>query len=1187
MSDEPIRLRGAQREVRDAYAASDAGLFTMNCVAGAGKSVVAHRIAAEDLLRRYVDGDRTPEQSVAVVSFTTDEAADIVPSVCDHLRTVVEHGLIPEASAVSDAEVEYLAGRVRRAPLVGTVDGLLRDVFEEIAPAVGFDETPTVGNDALLSRVHADCYEAVSSRSPHARRVERLEAAYPEGEYDRSVAEMLREALGYCRDRRLSTAAFEAELRRTRSAAYPEGPTESFDDIAAAIAGYAGEDAAARVAEAVPDGERERIAAADRRLRDAWGDAIESFCAVLDAYRGAYCEALRDAGVAAHTDVAFLVASYLDGDLPEGIGAEAGATPHRARLIERYRSRLESVVVDEAQDVAAIQHDALAQIVSPEMRVFAAGDTLQSVYLWRHADPSLFARACHEGRYFGIEWETHVSVTATTTYRCRPNVAAAVNRVVAPAFADPTRGGLSEFDAGFPGLESARDPVADSNVHVAAFSPSGPPGTDAWTDPDGRSGEANALATYVARGLADGTFADADGEPLSVTVLFRRRTRMADYEAAFEAEGLSVLNASEPLFGRPVVEAVLAVCDWLRDPADPDRTRTLLTDFPAAVDGLRSALDRHGYDLDATAASASDDPRSEDAERGDGPDDGNDLDDGDRRLLSALRTLRDRRDRFLTVPPSVYVEDIAEACALRADPYGRLPDASPAQRVADLDALTEVVADWTGDDRCGPRELTALLDPFREAPRRGPTRPNAATTDHDVVFRTIHAAKGDEDEVVALADPAPEIWRHGVQTKRFVAQADVAGLAPPTDADAAAAPSLPPFEGGLYDPEGRAFPYRDVGLRWGTERWDPDGSGLLGPDRLRRVAAESRAESWRLLYVALSRAGEHLLVSLPDAVPAPRRPRDRWLESLSDAFAPTDGSGVEDAAAGVDADTDADVTVNGVDLFADRPGDGSSRPPRAGVVPPRRDALPPWVPRFLDPSTVYPLTEDPDGTALRHLLDEPIHAETDAVASSVPLAFDALGPDAIGTCLHEAVTRLLVGDASASAVRSTADPVSRALAEAIDGVASDRAGSVSDAERAGIESFFAEYVAGPLVDSTLWDRVRSAEAAYVEHELSGLVSADGLEAEIHGEADLLLDLGGGEWQVTDIKISLTDAPDRTRSRYDLQVGAYAYVVRRQLGPAATVRRSVETFGVARDSVRGRIPPSVIERRLSALADRRR
>jgi len=86
MSDDPIRLQNAQQAIRDAYFDHDTGLFTLDCVPGAGKSTVTNHISAEDILRRYVAGDSTPEQRVAVISFTRSEAETFIPELCDRLR---------------------------------------------------------------------------------------------------------------------------------------------------------------------------------------------------------------------------------------------------------------------------------------------------------------------------------------------------------------------------------------------------------------------------------------------------------------------------------------------------------------------------------------------------------------------------------------------------------------------------------------------------------------------------------------------------------------------------------------------------------------------------------------------------------------------------------------------------------------------------------------------------------------------------------------------------------------------------------------------------------------------------------------------------------------------------------------------------------------------------------------------
>ncbi|PHQ38265.1 exonuclease V subunit beta, partial [Halorubrum persicum] len=609
---DPLRLRGAQREIRDAYAASDAGLFTLDCVPGAGKSLVAHHIAAEDILRRYAAGDPTPEQHVAVVSFNRDEAAAIVPAICDRLRALVEHDLVPAAADVSAAELRYLQQRTRQAPYAGTIDGFLRGIFREFAGEIGFDEVPSVGNEALLKRVHRDCYESLRDDSAHAGRLRDLEAAYPDGEYDAGVDEMLAEALTYCRDRRLSVGAFRSALVRTRESTYPDGRPDSFDDIVRSVerfvagggvddSGGATERTGDRVRETVTGADRARLLDADRELYDAWDARIDDFCAVLSAYRARYRTAVRERGAVSHTDVAYLVDAYFDGpdgrpDLPEQL--QSVADSRRARLRRTYRSRIRSLIIDEAQDVSAVQHAALSHVVTSESRVFACGDVRQGIYLWRHADPQWFAAATTEGRYLGVDWDTHENRTATTTYRCVPAVAAGINAIAEPVFTDPARGGLGDLGVSYPRLDAARDGGDGAAVHVSSFAGVGHPGSATWANPDGDVGEADVLARHVSRGLADGTFCDADGDPLGVTVLFRRGTRMAEYEAAFAAEGLRVRTATDALFDCPAVETVLAVCEWLIAPGSPERTAELLTESPLNAAFDAPPFEARSWDLD-------------------------------------------------------------------------------------------------------------------------------------------------------------------------------------------------------------------------------------------------------------------------------------------------------------------------------------------------------------------------------------------------------------------------------------------------------------------------------------------------------------------------------------------------------------------------------------------------------------
>ena len=97
----PLRLKGAQRRIANAYADADSGLFVLNCVAGAGKSVTQDDIVAKELLRRWVDGDRTPEQRICVITFNRNEAASSEADIIDRLQTLVSHNLTEAATKVS------------------------------------------------------------------------------------------------------------------------------------------------------------------------------------------------------------------------------------------------------------------------------------------------------------------------------------------------------------------------------------------------------------------------------------------------------------------------------------------------------------------------------------------------------------------------------------------------------------------------------------------------------------------------------------------------------------------------------------------------------------------------------------------------------------------------------------------------------------------------------------------------------------------------------------------------------------------------------------------------------------------------------------------------------------------------------------------------------------------------------
>jgi ATP-dependent helicase/nuclease subunit A len=557
-----------------------------------------------------------------------------------------------------------------------------------------------------------------------------------------------------------------------------------------------------------------------------------------------------------------------------------------------------------------------------------------------------------------------------------------------------------------------------------------------------------------------------------------------------------------------------------------------------------------------------------------------------RQVLCGLRRLRDRRDVFYRQPASVYVEEIIESLALRADANECVSDVGPAQRVTNLDALVEILSEWEGDKRYSPAEVTDLIEPFRESPDDGPTQPSTTGEAYDVKFQTVHRAKGDEDDVVVIADPGFNVWSRGPHTQRFVTQGSIVGLAPPTNTNIPEAITLPPFEGGLYKPPGGWD--RDTGLRWATAHWSnivcesADRDELVGPDRLSTVAANERAEVWRLLYVAMTRARDHLVVPLPHSDVENDHLRDRWLDTIRDGLEFGKG-GTDSYTLGLNrSDPNGemiDVGVNDVDLFTQRnvPALSMSNS-EVSEIPPRRDDLEVWLPRFLNPSTMYPLTENLDKHTIAHLLGEPLHTDAHDVPDDLPLSFDQVGPDGVGRCLHAVLTELVTRGISEQSLQTMGSEVRRVF----DDVVADTVPDVNPDESDRMYAFF-EHVLTGFLNTELWEQIEDPRTTVgVEQPIDGLVKLDGVEFEIHGQTDFVIEYPDGERVLTDVKIALAEPTAETRQRYELQIAAYAYLTEQTEKSDTPVRGTIETLGVTTETTTSSWPPDIVQSRLQRL-----
>jgi len=486
------------------------------------------------------------------------------------------------------------------------------------------------------------------------------------------------------------------------------------------------------------------------------------------------------------------------------------------------RARWGDVLVDEFQDVNALQ-SRLVDLVRSERRLFVVGDPRQSIYGFRGSDVGLFV----ERKSAIAAQDARGDVTLAANFRSRAEVLAVVNGLFATGFA------LGAPLLAKRAFKPAAAPCAELFV------------VDAENAEDGRGAEAAWIAERIvamvegpdAAEVADPT----DDEPTrtrragfgDVAVLLRAMSNVKLIERALTKRDVPyvVLKGRGFFEAREVVDLghLLAVVD---DPRD-DLALACVLRSPACglsddalfllcrARGEDRALADVLDDFDASALPPRDRARHE-------------------HFVAALRALRAARSRSSVAE----LVDLALA-ATRLETLA-LAHRGGRQRAANLRKVRAMarVADADGVDL---RTFVEGLRDLRGREVRETEAPTSGGSTGAVRLLTVHAAKGLEFPIVFV----PDLGRGEGGERSSIATNARDGLGFKALADGG------PFEG-------------------------------VAPWAFRQIAennaARAREEEDRLLYVAVTRAEERLVLSTSLTQRAMERP---WWERVSSALGVT------------------------------------------------------------------------------------------------------------------------------------------------------------------------------------------------------------------------------------------------------------------------------------------------------------
>ena len=527
---------------------------------------------------------------------------------------------------------------------------------------------------------------------------------------------------------------------------------------------------------------------------------------------------------------------------------------HADALLARLDARWRHLLLDEFQDANPVQWGILrvwleaygADGVRPT--VFLVGDPKQSIYRFRRADARLFEAA----RQF---LETHFAARTAAenqTRRCAPAIVDWINQTFLPLgeryphFVAHTSHALSrpgyclrlispaaEAAPKTPPRQGLRDPLREAIAET----------------PDNRADEAAAIAAHIQGvvGRIEVEFGEAEqirrrpARYADVLVLCAKRSGLETFEAAFRAANIPYLTGRRGgLLEALEVEDVLAL---LRVLVNPEDDLALVQVLRSPIYGCSEAdlwLLAHGdgSELAPTGPWLMRLQQSQQRSQREPPGLSN-------ALQRAARQLTDWRAMATRLPPHDVLDRIYHEADLEARYAAALPPDRAPSAVANLRALlAQGLQQGGGRYPSLPQFLDRLTALRRKAGDEAPDEAPVAVGDV-VRIMTIHAAKGLEAPIVYLikADEKPD---------RSVP--DILVDWPPD--------SERPTHFSLM----------------GTKGWFGPGRDAL----LEAEAALAERERYNLLYVAMTRARQVLVLSGRLSGKALQPPEGSWLALVGD-----------------------------------------------------------------------------------------------------------------------------------------------------------------------------------------------------------------------------------------------------------------------------------------------------------------
>lgn len=1107
----------------------ESGRVCVGSGAGTGKTTTLTRVVAETVVRMTGANpsslDSNPFDEILVTTFTRDAAGQLKGKIKSVLRDHQQQC----GEEFDPALWRWLETESHISTIDSFIGDLLREIATEVGLAPGFDVRDDLETQDLLQEVFRELREDPDYEDA----IKFLEREFDSADdpsprqFIHDIHQKLRE---FCHefppvDSPEGTTMFSDQLRdELHQDLEPPYDAADIREIAAGVTGRP------------PQDQPEPSDSTIEGIEDDYEHSLEFTQAVetvLDGFNEVYDRETRRTGAVSYQDITYLVWSYLT--------SEAGES-----LAESLQKRFSHLFIDEFQDTSFAQCQILQQLISNDdtpTNLMVIGDVKQSIYSWRSADPAIFAHILDHAASDSAEPDEYLRATnwqraeLMSNFRSHPHLVRAGNHLFNQMFADSGRGDIGTFPVDHGPLIPQRPETSPEDAHVHVL-PLGECNADAWRQRGPRE-----VAAAIQGMVDDETVTVGDGEDErparagDVTLLFRRGKRIGEFRDALDAYGLdSAVIAEEGLFESNEVSFVIDVLDWF---ANPHSKESLLRILRSPVTALSDRTLRFLASKNLNLGWALDEWPTDR------------LPASDRERLDALVSLRsdlrwDREGSKASLVRKIIQHTAIESILLAGD--------DALQRYGNLWMLVEVTRDWEDEELLPYREFVDRLHRYREMAGVGDGSFKVAQTadasaTNTVKLRTVHSSKGLEFDIVVLADllatpGIPPIFMERVAYREPDSRAPQMALRPrpaggPVD-----------YDGG---PGGSWLRLGNPSTLWITDnreqsRGQPNWGHPYNP-----AWQDDVAEFWRLLYVAFTRAADHIVFPLPNSIPHFYNWKS-WAPLLNDVFQPGDswtqtenGTLIEfkvDSGAQHGDDSDrhsviplgvgtlpsgepvepnpldlTDIPVNDEVAEEDGGAEEGDQPVYENI----------FTPRELKPSTLYDLSACPRRYQYRALQNVSESRGESPTGTNAP---SDISPSYWGTLVHDALEHLHL-----DLRNGTLDQAESQLAAYLDSL---------DEGADEVEVLVDRYR-----NTDTWEEVSTAVSVLPEYELSAMHPADP-QVHLSGFVDLLYETEAG-WVIADYKTGSVPASDSyLKDQYHRQLTTYAWMLNAEydIEPAA-------------------------------------